>query len=496
MGVIINQSFKGSVFSYLGTALGFLNVGLLMPIVFSSNQIGLTSLLISISLIIGQFGTFGFLNATIKLFPFFRDKENGHHGFPRLLLKVGFAGILVTSIVFFALKNYLIDSNAEKSALFVENIYYLLPLIFVTIFYLLLDNYCVVLFNASIGVFLKEFLFRILNLLGIALFWLQIIDFDGFVLFYFIAYSIPTFGLFVYVIRKGEFNLKPEKAFITREMRRELISVSAYGLLAGFSGIAVMNIDRYMVNHFLGLSDTGIYSTMFYFGTIIMLAGRSLKRISAPVIAEAFKHKKPEVVADIYTRSTLTQLIISSFIFLLVWCNIDSAFALIPKEFQAGRMVVFYIGLSQVITMAGGVSHEIIQYSKDYRIYTWFMFLFISIVVITNIICIPMLGITGAALASTISYAVFGLIRFVFIRRRLAMQPYGLNHLICVFIGIAVMLISMLIPRFSNFIVDLTVRSLIIATAFMLPLYLLKISSDINNIIDSSIQIIHSKFRR
>ncbi len=489
MGVIVNQSFKGSLYSYIGTALGFLNVGLLMPIVFSSNQIGLTNLLISISLIIGQLGTFGFLNATIKLFPFYRDKEKGHHGFPLMMMKIGLAGFVFTTALFFVLKNYLIESNSEKSQLFVENIYYLLPLLFVTIFYLLLDNYCVVLFNASIGIFLKEFLFRILNLIGIGLFWLGILDFDGFLLFYFVAYSVPTFGLMIYLIIKGELSLKRDRDFTDKPMRRNLISVSVYGLLAGFSGIAVMNIDRYMVNHYEGLSGTGIYSTMFYFGTIIMLAGRSLKRIAAPVISEAFKKDQPELIGDVYTRSTLTQLIISSFMFLLVWCNLDSAFALIPAEFQAGRWVVFYIGLSQVITMAGGVSHEIIQYSKEYKIYTWMMAGFIVLVVVSNMIMIPLYGLPGAAIASAISYAIFGYVRFEFIRRRFHMQPYNIHHLICVLISAVVLGISMLIPRFDNFIIDLIIRSGLISILFIGALYFLKTSNDINNLIHQTLSI-------
>ncbi|NLA24330.1 MAG: hypothetical protein GX879_05120 [Bacteroidales bacterium] len=488
MGLIVNQSFKSSVYSYFGTILGFLNVGLLMPIVFSTDQIGLTNLLISIALIIGQLGTFGFVNATIRLFPFYRDKEKKHNGFPRILLKVGLAGFIFTSILFFVLKNYLIEANAEKSQLFVENIYYLLPLIFVTIYYLLLDNLCLALFNASIGIFLKEFLFRVLNLVGIGLYWFNIFDFNGFLLFYFIAYSVPTFGLMAYLILKKELSLKPAKGFTDKKMRRELISVSIYGLLAGFSGIVVMNIDRYMVNHFVGLSGTGIYSTMFYFGTIIMLAGRGFKRIASPVIAEAFKNQQHKLVADIYSRSTITQLVISSFLFLLVWCNIDSAFALIPKDYEAGRWVVFFIGLSQVITMAGGVSHEIIQYSNAYKTYTWMMALFIIIVIVSNIIMIPLFGLSGAAIASAISYAIFGFIKFGFIKHRFKMQPYNFKHILSILISIAVLAISMSIPRFENFIIDLIIRSSIISIAFIGAIYFTKTSPDINKLIDLGLE--------
>lgn len=41
MGIIIKQSIKGTIFSYIGVVLGFVTVGLLWPKLLNADQIGL-----------------------------------------------------------------------------------------------------------------------------------------------------------------------------------------------------------------------------------------------------------------------------------------------------------------------------------------------------------------------------------------------------------------------------------------------------------------------
>ncbi|HOY38145.1 MAG: polysaccharide biosynthesis C-terminal domain-containing protein [Bacteroidales bacterium] len=483
MGIIVKQSVKGSAYSYIGTLLGFINVGLMMPLIFSKEQIGLTNLLVSVSAIIAQLGTLGFSNSIIKLFPFFRDKEHSHHGFVKVMTLVSILGFALTFVLFLFLKPYLIESNIEKSPLFIDYIWYLPPMILITIFYLIYDSYCIVLFNASIGIFYKEFLMRILITAGIVLYYFSVFDFAGFVLFYFLAYSVPTIGLLAYLRLKGEYNLKTDKGYITKPMRNELIWVSFYGLIIGFSGIAVMNIDIYMVNHYCGLAGAGVYSTMFYFGTIILIAGRSLKRIASPLISEAFKKNDTALIGEIYTKSTLTQFIISIYLFLLIWSNIDSAFEIIPRYYSEGKMVVFYIGILQVLTMLSGASYEIIQYSKYYRLYAYLLLVFIAMVIASNMFFIPRMGLTGAALASMSSFIVFAVIRFFFIKSKLGLQPYNLRHLYALIIGLVVFIILHFIPDAPNFIIDIIIKAGITTVFFVGPVYFLNISPDIRNAI-------------
>ena len=59
MGLIARQSIKGSIYTYAGALLGFVNAGLLMPKFFKTEEVGLVNLLIAVTLIFSQLGSFG-----------------------------------------------------------------------------------------------------------------------------------------------------------------------------------------------------------------------------------------------------------------------------------------------------------------------------------------------------------------------------------------------------------------------------------------------------
>ncbi len=483
MGIIIRQTIKGSIYSYLGAILGFINVALLMPTIFSTEQIGLTSLLISVSIILGQLGSMGFINITTRLFPYFRNKDNSHNGFLSIAILTSLAGFILCLVIYYLSKPYLISNNIEKSPLFAQYVYLLVPLIFFTIYYLLLDAYNRMLYNASFGVFLKDFLLRILNLIGIVLFWMGYLDFKGFIYYYTLAYGVPTIGLGVYLLWKKEFSLKLQLNFITPKLKSDMISVGLFGLISGFSGIVVINIDRYMVNHYLDLSATGVYATAFYFGTLILLPGRSLRRIGSSVITQALKDNDLETVKQIYSKSTINMLIAAIGLFLLIWANEHNIFKMLPEAFSDGRLVIFFIGVAHILNMTAGVSGEIIQFSKHYRKHAIIMGVFITLIIITNMLLIPIMGIVGAAIASAISYLLYDIMRFGFLLKHYKFQPYSYKHLIILITGIATYAISLILPELNNWILDTIIRSSLVSIIFGTSLYFMKISSDMNNTI-------------
>ena len=71
------------------------------------------------------------------------------------------------------IKPYLVENAAEKSPLFVDYIYYVLPLILFTLLFNLFDTYYRVLYNALKGIFYKEVVQRILVLITICLFYFE-----------------------------------------------------------------------------------------------------------------------------------------------------------------------------------------------------------------------------------------------------------------------------------------------------------------------------------
>ena len=119
MGIIESQATKNVIYSYLGAGLGFLTV-IWMPYLMSTDANGLIRILISVSALMAQFANLGFSSVTVRLFPYFRNKEKGHHGFLFYGILISLAGFLICWLVFFLFKQQIIAQNIEKSKLLVD----------------------------------------------------------------------------------------------------------------------------------------------------------------------------------------------------------------------------------------------------------------------------------------------------------------------------------------------------------------------------------------
>ena len=104
MGIIAKQTIKGSFYTYLGVFIGFIGTGILMPKFFSTEQVGLTTVLISITLLFSQFATLGFASVNTRIFPYFRNSENGHNGLLLLGMVVTFIGFIISIVLLFIFK--------------------------------------------------------------------------------------------------------------------------------------------------------------------------------------------------------------------------------------------------------------------------------------------------------------------------------------------------------------------------------------------------------
>jgi len=493
MGLIAKQTIKGSIYSYLGAFIGFVNVALLMPKIFSTDEIGLTNLLIALSSIVGQFGCFGFTNVIVRFFPYFRDPEKGHNGFPFLLVAVGIFGSLVCTAGYFGARDYLVSQNLEKSKLFADYVFLLLPLIYITIFYLLSDIYNRMFYNSSFGLFVKEFLLRILNLIGIGLFYFRVLDFNGFIIYYVVAYGVPTVLLLILLIVQGNMSLRPSKKMLTREFVRAMCSVAFFGVISSFSGVFVNQIDRYFINHYCDLSATGVYSIAFYFGSMILLPGRSIIRISSTVISEAFKRNDYDNVNEVYQKCTTNMLIIGVLLFALVWGNICNILRLLPAEYADGRLVILFIAISHLIQMSASVSGEIIQYSRYYRYHTLIMLMLIGLIFGFNVWLLPIYGITGAAVASMLSFLVYSVVRIAFVKLKFGFNPFCSKHLLVLLFGAVAYVLAWLIPEIGSLIADLALRSVLICIVFIVPTLYFNLSDDMTTMYK---RVIAKVFRR
>jgi len=488
MGVIQKQAIKGTIWSYIGIVIGFLNIGLLSPKIFSTEQVGLTQVLIAISIILGQVATLGINSVTNRLFPFFRNKGKSHNGFLFLALTIGAIGFFVISLIAYFFKTSIIATKQDSSPLLVRYYLFVIPLILSTVSFSILDTYNKMLLNAVLGTFLKEFFLRIINLSLIIFFYLEWINFNLYVISYVFANLIPPVIIAVYLIRKGEFSLQPNLESLTPQLKREILYVALFGILAGLSGVALQNIDKYMVNQYIDLKAAGIYSITFFFGTLILIPQRAISKISSTIIAESWKNDDRHIIQNIYSKSSLNQFLIGMLIFIGIIANLHNIFQILPNDYARGEWVIILISVANMVAVLSGVSIQILSTSRYYHFQTWFMILLIFLVVSTNMFFIPRMGITGAALASLVSISLYTLFRCIFLYIKFRFQPLRWNHLSALAIGTLTYLVSLLIPELENILLDIFLRSGTIVIMYAALIIFFRTSKELNQLITNFLQ--------
>ncbi len=493
MGIVQKQTLKGLIYSYTGVLVGFLNMGILAPNIFSPEQIGLKQVIYSIAILLGQVGNLGFVEMSNRIFPWFRDSRNDNRGFFGLGLIITAAGTLFVVVLLLLNLDHVVASQTERSLLLEEHSG-LIPLMLILIIWVtFFDNYVKVQFNAALGTLLRDLVVRIVNLLLIILFFSGVITFDAYMLLYVINQGLPSIVvLLIYLGRRGE--LAPGRfwLFVDRKMARQLLSLSAYGLVTGISAVALYALDKVLVNYYIGLEMAGIYTISFYFGTIIMIPGRSLAKIAIPVAADAWKRNDLFTIGDLYRRSCLNQVVVGSLLVTGIVANLDNIYRILPEAYAGGGAVIVLISISNFINNATGASVSILGTSAYYHYHTWLMLLLTILVVAANALLIPVMGLTGAALASVIAVVITSGLRVFIIYRKTGLWPYGWSVAAIIIISALIYAGSLLIPSMP-LIPDIVLRSGVITLIFGAAIYYFRLSDDIRLIIDQAVAFIRER---
>ena len=486
MGIVQRQTLRGTAWSYMGALLGFVNIILLSPKIFTTGEIGVVQLIMSLATVLAQFSSLGFTNVINRLFPYFRNSREKHHGFLALAFVITLAGFIVALIFLKFYLPHFESVNAERSPLISEYSVYLPALLIITLLFNLLDNYNKVLYDAVLGTFLKEFLFRVLNFVLICLFWAGIIDFSGYMFGYVISQGVPLVIIFISLLARREITVRLQTGHISAELRKEIFFLSLFGILTGFSSIILTTLDKVFINKYLGEAEVGIYSIATYFAVLISLPGRSVAKISIPFLADSWKKDDLKTIDDMYMRSSINQYAIGMLIFIGLLVNLKNIFLLLPEAYSNSGAVIILVGIGYLISVIAGINGIILSTSILYRYQTWLMFLLVAMFVGTSILFVPRLGITGAALAVMISNIVYNMAGVVVAGKKFGIWPFSIRHLKITLVGLVTVVAGYLLPQMSLY-ADIVIRSLLVTVLFTAGLYFWKLSDELNNLVGSVI---------
>ena len=487
MGIIVRQSIFNSLITYAGIGLGFILTILLYPHILSPDEYGLTRVLISVSFICSQFAHLGFHNLILRYFPFFKKANPQKHGLLFWALTIPFFGFLLFSVLFFLFDDLLINYYMEKSPLFVDYYLWVIPFTFFILYFEVLNNYLRSLMDSTTGSFVNEVVQRVFAIIFLAIYFLEWVDFSTFILLFVISYSSQPLSILYQIWQKKEFKIIPNVDILRKPLVKGMVNYSLFSLLGGLTTVLIWNIDVIMLGAMEGLNSTAIYAIAFYIGSIITVPQRSIEKIAGPMLSDFIKNKKWADVQSIYSKTSLNQLIPGLLIFGLVWINLDMLFMLMPEIYSTGKWVVFIIGIGKLIEVVTGANGIILLNSKHYRVSFYTNIILVAVTIAANYLLIPIYGIEGAAVASVLALFIFNSVKTIYIWWKLNMQPFsGATVFIVIFGGILIYICSELI-HFNTVWMNMIFKSMLFSVLFLIPLYKLNISPDLNSLFESTL---------
>ena len=495
MGIIQRDSFRVSVISYAGAILGYLNKIFLFTNFLDTEQVGLANLLVTISLIYAQVSALGTRSIITRFFPFFQDEQRQHHGFLFGVTTLALAGFALTTLLFVALRQPFALLYQESSPLLVEYAWFVIPLALATLFYNLFESYLRSVYRNVVPTLAHEVILRIGVTVSITLYALGVLSFPGFVTVYVIAYCVPAVLLVLYSGYQGLLAFKPQYSRLWQRLGKIMIIYGLFTLVNNLSTFLLVSIDSLMVAGMIDLGAAGIYTTMVFMTSVMLIPYRSMVKVASPLVARFWKTRNTAGMEEVYQKATAGNLVVGASLFLIIWVNLDTIFHFMAPEYEAGRYVFLVLGVGKLFDMSAGLNATILMTSKKYRYDLFFTVGMVLFAVVANLLLIPPMGIEGAALASTLTLILFNLLRIGFIQHHYRIQPFARKQVWVPVIMAAIMLASIQIGPLVHVLIDLPVRSAVAVALLLLPVRALRISPELNRWTEELLDQIKTYFR-
>lgn len=489
MGVVIKQGVNITLVSFLGVIIGAINSMFVFPNVLGAEGHGLVMLILSIGTVLAQFAHLGIPNTIIRFFPYLKDRKKFIY---RLALQVPLMSLLLLGLVFYIFGDYLFDGYIRENELFREFQPIILPLVASLVFFEVLLSISRSELKSVFPAILREFVLRVSTLITLCLYSFDFLNFNEFIYCWLGIYSLNVLFLSLYLVSFKLFKIRfGLPLFPDSNLARKMSKYGVVTLLTSSAAILVNRIDVLMLGYYLELENIAFYTVAFFMASLIHIPARSILQIVKPLLAKAWAENNRQEIVNLYRKTALNQLIIGALLFIGIWMNINDLLLFVPEKYQGIQMVFFYIGLSKLIDVSVGVNGAIISTSNYYKFDLYINVFLLLIIIITNSIFIPLYGIVGAAMATSISIFIHNIVKTLVVYSLFKIQPFQLSTFKVILLTVLVFIVLNLIPfsLIDSHIVRILVRSISIGLVYSFVVIWFKIGDDIN-------QLFHKLVRR
>lgn len=458
--------------------VGYFNVLWLLPYVLEPAQVGLFRTIQDLAILLVPFAQLGIGNGITRFFPMVKGSK---FSFLTQTILFGMLGYILIGLGFLIFHETIISIFAENSPQVNE---FLSIALLITLFSLLstiLESFCRSYLKVAVPSLIRDVLLRILVAALVLGYFFSVYSFHQLMWGLGLIYLLALIAIVAYMLRSKIFKLTLDWRNLDKNFQKEFITYSFITLLGTAGALLIMKIDSLMVSSMIGLDANAIYTIGFSIAVVIEMPRRAISQVIMPVISEKFAANLLDDIHRIYKKVAVNQLLICLLIFLLIWINIDNLYYFVPNKeiYEAGKWVVFFIGLGKLSDVLFSVNGEIIVFSRYYIFNITATLIMCVAVIVFNLWLIPIWGIDGAALSSLIAMFLYNLIKFIYIKVRLNFNPFSFSIFKIIIVGVVCWgVCEYLIPKPENVFLDIIIRSGVLSFLYAMGCWLWRVDPE------------------
>ena len=479
MGIVFKQSFRNIIIIYVAFAIGGINTLFLYTEFLKETYYGLVVFLLSTANLLMPLTAFGIQHTIIKFFSSYEDKLERDKFLTLAMilplfiaLPIGFLG----NVFYDQIGEWLSEENA-----IIKDYTYIIYLVAIaTAYFEIFYSWSKVQLKSVFGNFIRELYNRVVVMALLFSVYLQWITKEEFIYYLTIAYFIRMLIMMLYAF----YLYFPKITFKLPENYTEIFRYSAYIILAGSASAILIDIDKFMLPGKKELELAAYYTVGVFIGSVVDAPGRAMLQILQPLTSKAINENNFKEVENLYKKSSINLALICGLFFLLINLNVIELFKLLPEKYSIGVWVVLMISGSKLYTWFLGSNGAIITNSKYYKILLPFGVSMSILVVILNYFFIDWFGIDGAALSTVVVIFLFNTLKILYVKSKFQITPFSHKTWWVLIIIILVFGGFYFVDLPFNPILNIALKSILISAVYVFLIKKLKISDDINRIID------------
>lgn len=490
MGLVKKQAYKNTITAYAGMAVAYVNTVLLFPPIIGNEKYGFYNLIISISVLYSLIASMGVPSILAKFFPIYRTEDRTHNGLLHWAAGFSLLGFIAATILYVLFKPMIVSTYANRSPLFIEYYYYMIPLAFFVIAFNFLEMSGRIVYQTIYSNILQAVVLRLITTALLLMLASGLITFNDFVLLYIASNGLISLLLLISLITSGQYSYRLNDRRFKSIKKKEILSFGMFTLVSSAVYVLLQKVDTLMLSAMAGDAVQGVYTWYFNIALVISVPAQALSRTTYAIVADAWKSKNMENISEVYSKTSIIQMLIGCLLFIGIFINKDNLFAIANnKDFTDPKYFNLFliIGLGFLFDITGGLNTYIISTSHKYRLMTLFILVASIFCIGLNYILIPIYKGLGAAISYMLTIALLNLGSWFYIKYRFRMQPFTIKHLFVILIATVSYFAGHYVPKISSVFIDIPLRSAVTTAVYGFLTYFLKISEDVNDKIDQTL---------